>query len=522
MNFTTTAPNQDIIDVPPHVVRIESLVLAVVCTHLQDRHPTLSRQHIEFLSAPWVHFFTHSALHRFELQAGQSITAFAETSNHVDDQLHAVPGDTLAFMEYFRTPAYCSYLDLTLRGQTIPVDCRTAIHILDENLPAFCRTVAFMSCFPRNFRYLLQLVSLGYVRFLKNKPNCVEFATDWDERRQLACKVHAMLAADFPDIANWYAARLQALFPKSLLEYLSFNLNKKRTNHARRTLFSADGWQIIDDWKIYAVVQKVDHNCKWIGAPNAISHGCLAVFWQREFELSHLDRYLTWGWCRNSLSHVIPFYSPHFAGKRQSKVVNNSATSGILISSAARPRHLLEYPYTPERFGDYLKSQLVLAAQVHQLTNEQVAIRTRPKDLGWNLAEMIQSLNNPNVHLEFQDGKFAARLKLCRLHLCDNCSTTIAESLIANHPTLILISGEYFQMSPLADEETSVLMSAGIFHKNVSSLIDQLSKINADIFGWWSSDSTQKAVQIFLTFQAKNQSSIFEWKHALMHTSKNI
>lgn len=504
----STAPSTEITLPPPHVVRTELLILGAVRQHLLERHPWLTQKQVDFLCAPWVHFFTHSALHRLE--------QFGAPASNATAGRHGPPGDTLAFMEFFRTPAYREYLDRTLAGEPGRVECRMHPDVLTPDLPRSARTVAFMSCLPRSLRYMLPLLSAGRIRFLENRPRSVEVAPDWPRRAVLARQIQQALAADLAQAAAWLGTRAGELFPKSLLEHLAPNLQSKLALPPRRTLFSADGWQIIDDWKIYALAQKISHGTLWLGAPNAISHGSLAVFWQREFEISHMDRYLTWGWSRSGADHVYPFYSPHFAGQRQSRPARATVGRGVLITSAARPQHLLEFPYTPERFERYLQTQLNLADQAQQLTGWPVTIRTRPRDLGWDLKSMVQSLGNPQVRLEFQSGKFVERLRQSQVHICDNCSTTIAESLWANHPTLILIDDGYFQLHPQATSAYEALGKAGIFHTSLPSLLRHLDSIKGRVADWWCHPETQQATRIFLGNQCRDRSGYRNWTRALL------
>lgn len=510
----------DIRIAPKHVVEVESLIRSAICSHLEKLGLGITTKQIEFLCAPWVHFFTHSAMHRLELHGASELPA---DPSHSYRATQRVPGDTSSFVEYLRTPSYRKYVDATLIGQSEEFDGRTAIYQFQENLPPYADTIAFISCLPRRFRYLLQIYSLGKIRHMDNTPASVELDTDWDSRQSMSDEVCKSLQKNSVPAATWLSARVKELFPKSLLENLPGNFRQKISLPARKALFSGDGWQVIDDWKIYALAQKVRHQTQWIGSPNAVGHGSLAVFWQREFEISHLDTYLTWGWSRASASHakVVPFFCPNFAGQRASGPARTKPAHGVLISSAARPQHLLEYPYTPDRFERYLNSQLSLANDVQRMTGGQVSIRTRPRDLGWDLQQMVMFLGNPNVTLEFQKGKFADRLKKSWLHICDNCSTTIVESLWANHPTMILITDDYFQIAPAAQEEFTLLQSAGIFHSSKESLVAQLSQVNVKLESWWSSPKTQNAIQSFLSRQGHGGSRLGVWKRALLTQARD-
>ena len=502
---------------PARVLELQAVLIDATCRFLQQRVPALSEQQLRFLCEPWAHFFVHSALHRAELH-GQAPAPGHDLAFYGADR--AVPGDTLAFFEWFRSQSYRCYLDAKLAGQEGTLNCRTEVYVLGGEASALAATVCFKPCFPRNFKYLLHFYSLGRVGFMPDQPVYVAVRPDWTLRVELAACLRKALALGHPALADWLARCAAELCPKSLLEHLPVNFAAKCHSRARRALYSADAWHIIDDWKVYALAQKTRHQAHWIGAPNALSHGSLAVFWQREFELGVLDRYLTWGWAApaHTGKEIVPFYSPHLAGCSQAKPVHTADKTGILISAAARPQHLLEYPYTPDRFERYLQTQLALASEAHTLTGQPVAIRTRPRDLGWDVQAMVEALGVPQVTLEFQKGKFSERLAQCRLHICDNCSTTIAESLWANHPTLVLITEDYFQIRPEATADYDALGRAGVLYTHPASLLTQLERLEGSrLEDWWLADATQQAVQRFLARQGRTGSGLGDWKKALLN-----
>lgn len=504
------------------------MALSATCSYLSEKEPRLSLRQLEFLCAPWMHFFIHSVLNYLEIHGTPDVAPMAEPpsdSSPASPIIERVaPGDTFAFFNFSRSPAYRNYLDLSFSNKAVRFNGRSEVHTFPDQLPSSVTTVAFSSCLPRRFRYLLQLFSLGKVRHLPSKPHPLEIATDWRLRQSLSDQILVALTARIPQSARWISDRAKELFPKSLLENLSASLDSKWTIPAREYLFSADGWQIIDDWKIYALVQKLRNNAHWIGIPNALGHGCLAVFWQREFEIRHLDTYFTWGWKRDGdvHAHIVPFYSPHFAGQRQAAPSRTDSRKGILISSADRPRHLMEYPYTTARFEKYLDAQLNLAVHAQHLTNKPVAIRSRSRDPGWDLQSWVNSARTPQITLDSQDEKFSDRLKQSWIHICDNCSTTIAESLWANHPTLILITGEYFQLAATAATEFHDLADAGVFHSSLASLLNHLSQVQDDVSKWWASRQTQEAIRRFLDAQCRDGSTLATWKRALQGSHQGI
>jgi putative transferase (TIGR04331 family) len=497
------------------VSKVEDIVLNTIVSYLEAINPNISKHNLSFLCAPWVHFFTHSVIYKYQNQvkAGEISISGGNEFNHSDK--NQIPGDTLAFMEYSRTEAYSRYLEESLIGFGGKIDCRSSVQVLDISFPKAAETIAYMSCLPRHARLIITIASLGSVRFLKNQYKLVSFPTNWELRYGLAGIIKIGLEQEFLNLSHWFSQRVIEFFPKSLLEYLPSNLESKSRSHHRKILFSANAWGIIDDWKVYAVVQREIAAVKLVGASHSLNYGWLLNFWQRDFEVLYLDRYLTWGWVMNGKPNVIPFSAPQLIILRGKFKSFKSIRSGVLISSAARPKHLLEYPYTPDKFELYLNTQMELANRVQHQLKEEVAIRTRPSDLGWNLPKRIRLINNNHVIIEYQSGKFRNRLRKCRLHICDNCSTTVIESFALNHPTLVLITSDYFEISPTAENETQKLIEVGVMHTTIDSLIKKLASVNFQIEHWWNGESIQEAIKNFLEHQGRFDASLMDWKREL-------
>ena len=498
---------------PHHVQTLEREVSDAISDFLCQTLAELNTRDAHFLVEPWVHFFIHSALHRLE----QSTIPLVLTTSIFKPVSNDVPGDTLAFYEYLRTSNYCDYIDASLAGMESDVKCRRSTEILREPTGFQGKTLCYKSCFPRNFRYLIRLRSLGQVQFLSEPPEYHIIPVNVELRTRFEHFLITRINADRPMVGHWIARHIVKLFPVSLLENIQSNYAEKIRWKKKDILYSADAWHIIDDWRLIAIAQKNRHPTKWVGSPNAISHGTLAVFWQREFELKFLDKYLTWGWIpdHTTYSENLTFHPPHQAGKRQSTPSRSSKLGEILISTAARPKHLLEYPYTPERFAKYLDLQLSLAARIYNEAACHVAIRTRPKDLGWGLPKMVEYLSLAGVTHEFQTGKFNERLKRSKLHICDNCSTTIIESMWENHPTLIFFTDDYFQLNPSRKQDYEILRKANIFFDDMDLILKHIQNIVLDIDRWWGSPDVQLAVKRFLVTQGAINGTSQTWLNVL-------
>ncbi len=478
---------------------IEQRLLMALAAFVRERVVPLEDTLAEFLVAPWCHFFSHGAVHRWSL-CPQSQVSLPLSGK--------VPGDTLAFMELSRTNEYKAFLDGVLRGQVPDYPCRESLEVL--RFPRFYAvSTVFSGGFPREAKYRLQMLSLGRIYFSRRERHSRAVAVQGELRQLLGQHLlHAL--ADLP-CASYLAALVPQLFPRSLLEDLASNLQAKQTLHKNRILYSCNGWDIIDDWKIYAITQK-RQGALWYGAPHAINHGCLSIFWQREFELRYLDRYLSWGWrAEQYRRNLMSFFSPKTLGFQPKAPARIAPQGDYLLSTAGRPQHLLEYPYSPERFEVYLNSQFAMAMAIADQSGSKVTIRGRYKDFGWDLSARVAALGNPLVTSELQASPFVQRLRQAKAHICDTTSTTIVDSLWENYPTLICINNTYFELAPFALDDFEILKKVGIFHTDLPSLLAQLARVQDDIEGWWQTDAVQKAVAEFLWRQGRVSSGYRPW-----------
>lgn len=119
--------------------------------------------------------------------------------------------------------------------------------------------------------------------------------------------------------------------------------------------------------------------------------------------------------------------------------------------------------------------------------------------------------------LDFQSGVFINEVTNYSLHVSDNTSTTILESLIVNHPTIIVIANKYFSIDAMASDSFNILKEVGIFHTTIESYKSHLDEINGYINDWWHSQKTQLAISNFLNQHAKIGGGITIWRNALLN-----
>ena len=184
----------------------------------------------------------------------------------------------------------------------------------------------------------------------------------------------------------------------------------------------------------------------------------------------------------------------------------------IMISAAARPTHTIEFPYHYSNFINYTNTQIKLAKNLHALTNKKIIIRTREKNRGNSLEKSYsKEIISEDIIILNQKGDFIKNLENFSLHIADNTSTTILDSLWKNFPTLILITDDYFKISSNALQTFSGLSKVGVFHRDIESILEQMKVIKADINKWWTNEILQIEVKLFLEAHAKSLNDPKNW-----------
>lgn len=488
------------------VTAIEKKVTVFLASELEFGN--LEMRDKEFLVAYWVHFFSHSALSIwFSSKQGQ----ICREANYRN-----IPADTTAFMGLNRTLDYASYLQATM-SQSCPetiFKIERQNSVLDAGQMRDMKVMLYKSGFSKKFRLMLSIVSMWRIRSFSKMKRLPLSNRDHARRNHIANKLQKLLKEYA--FGEWYSIRLVEFLPAIFLEdFRNVAQEYGKFRSGLRGIFSRDCWSSDDSLKLFSVlsVNRVNEKPVRIGSPHAMNYGTLKAFWLRDFEANYLDRYLSWGW---SYRDITPFYAVQYSGLRRPEwPARIKADFEILITGAARPRHLLEYPYTAEAFAGYMDRQIELAEELARETGLKVTIRTRQKERGQELENRIRTFGDVGFNFEYQGDAFAKRVKNC-LHISDNTSTTVIETLWMNQPTLLLIEPGYFEIWENAAAEFGELESAGILHTSRESVVRFILENQGRINEWWRAPGTQYAVDKFIDKQARSGGTLKNWKKILL------
>lgn len=468
--------------------------------------PMTQEQKIALIS-PWCRSFTHTTLHYY-------LTASPGISNEFNPD--NAPGDTLAFMRWHKTDEFLEYLSGNHSPNKSWVQIQTESELLVMPRFFWAKTICFQSGIRKRFLSQLIFFSFFKIQKLSYKKSIRKYSINAPLREEIFQDLADHLK-EYP-FGVWLSQKTLEMLPRIFLEGINAAYTSYNKTQSFDTIFSSDCWSSIDSLKIMAFAQKNKKKMTLIGTPHAFNYSALDQFWLTSYELTFLDKYLSWGNLHVSHKNFISFFINKFAGYKRSlqpKIVNDR--NPILFTGAMRPNHLVEYPFDPAVFQKYLLQEIDIARVTAKITNQSVKIRTRNRDRGGSFELIFKNNSPPNVTLDFQTGTFINEVINYSLHISDNTSTTIIESLIINHPTIIIITNEYFSINSIAIASFDRLKEVGIFHTSIESYTAHLKKINGHINDWWQDHKTQLTIVNFLDEHARVSGSIIMWKKALLN-----
>jgi putative transferase (TIGR04331 family) len=92
---------------------------------------------------------------------------------------------------------------------------------------------------------------------------------------------------------------------------------------------------------------------------------------------------------------------------------------------------------------------------------------------------------------------FRQSLADCRLYICDHLSTTFAEALVANKPTILFWNPLTNRLRPESQPYYELLRTNGILFDSPEEAAFAVNEAYADVESWWNNAVRQAAVAEF-------------------------
>lgn len=276
-----------------------------------------------------------------------------------------------------------------------------------------------------------------------------------------------------------------------------------------RVIFSATGWYFEEEFKQWAAISK-EKGVTLIGTQHGGNYGSILDTFEEEFETEITDRYYTWGWeKKNCRAQVIPFYGSKLIGNKKNGPSNSK--KGILFISTQicrYPFYICRYSYIIDK---YLSWQQIFINKVDSKIKPMMKIRLHKLDYDFEMHERWKDFA-PDLLVEGFDVPFLSRLRDCRLIVCDHLSTTFAEALSSNKPSILFWDRESYTLKNEAVPYYNMLNDVGILYYSPEEAAEKVNLVYSDVEKWWNRSDLQSALKIFTDKYARSiNNGNIEW-----------
>jgi putative transferase (TIGR04331 family) len=113
-----------------------------------------------------------------------------------------------------------------------------------------------------------------------------------------------------------------------------------------------------------------------------------------------------------------------------------------------------------------------------------------------------------NTNKSFYGAINKSRLAIITYHP----NVTSLETLSANFPTLLFWNSDQLKLRDDVQDYYDKLEDAGVYHRTLESLIQQIERVYYDIDEWWYSDKVQISVKKYCAkFAHTNNNCVDDW-----------
>ncbi len=369
------------------------------------------------------------------------------------------------------------------------------------------------SYLPRTFEVALLLMTRGKIFSLRFHPNKIYMGTPSTSpineaaRSQLSSIPHSSCG-----IESLIIEMIHRCMPKIFVEdydKLCLRSDGVYKNYRPKAIYSANVWWYDEDFKHWAAKCQ-EQGTKLVNG----THGGGAFFHKYKIfemlEIAISDYYLTWGWINPEDPRILE--TPANILVNVSKRTNRVSSDRILYVGTTAPRYNVG---SLENFSHYIKWQERFFKSIHRRLVKNLLVRMHYLDNNWKmkhrLVKFLPSLQFDNLAVGFQQ-----KLRGARVCVFDYLSTTFAEALASNVPTVLFFDEAKYPIFENMAPCFRALKDAHILHETPEDAADWIAHVYDDTDSWWLSEPCQKAVKDFCYLYARtSKKPLRDWINTL-------
>lgn len=502
-----------------HVRKLHEKMLPLLATALNSIHGTNhSERYWRILLGPWLQQYLSVAYDRYRCIKHALCEYPGLSTIGLAEQSFVVPADTLDFAcllledsynlqfytkilsalgvafprretEVARNPLYRKLLVKSWKRRLIS---RVVTRLADVSAIFFNTLILRNPYFSKQFQLQLIRKKLGRILPDLTQMNpCPRFECDSVKRAQLRA-----IEIGSDEFESCLSAMLFSDIPQCFVEGYNRTANEARQAYPKRAaaIFSANGWYYDEVFKQWAAC-RADEGTLLLGTPHGGNYGALKSMPSEDHETAIVDYYYSWGWERDDCAaKVLPMPASKLAGRE--KIGADNSKSGILWAATSVPRYLSQFPFLPVHFQDYLAWQSRFARSLSTDLIGEIRFRPHYENYSWGTVERMKDCI-PDIRIDSWDVPFQVSLENCRLYVCDHLSTTFAEALAANKPTLLFCNPETNPLRAEAQPYFDLLKAGGILFDTPEAAALAAEAVYDDVETWWNVPERQELIRSF-------------------------
>ena len=248
-------------------------------------------------------------------------------------------------------------------------------------------------------------------------------------------------------------------------------------------------WFYNEAFKVCAAESRHLRDSKLIGVQHGGAYGMLEHHPLLDEEIEGKDFYLTWGWTAPKSHPLIGLPSPKLSAVKPRKYSDVARASTILLTVS-------EVPIYPRwiglnEFADAVwrrkqTQQLLIGIEKNIL--RRISVRPNTGNLGWDFDDSLKSILPPN-YIDQRKKTFKSRLEDCSLLITNVPSTTYAEAIASNTPTLLYWNK--FTPTKAFRPFLEAFKEAKIAFENGGDLASFINYHDGNLVDWWFSREIQ-------------------------------
>jgi putative transferase (TIGR04331 family) len=270
-------------------------------------------------------------------------------------------------------------------------------------------------------------------------------------------------------------------------------------------ILSMNSWWFDEAFKHWAACC-AERGTILVGGQHGGNYGVSRNHWAENHEKKIVDKYFTWGWPEIRNPKVVPTPASKLINikKRPNKISGRR----ILFTGTAEARFNVGIR---KDFANYLNWQHRFFRSVSPELTEEFRVRLHYADYGWGIKRRLEKAF-PKLEYDIWNRPFRQSLHDCRLFVCDHLSTTYAEALASNVPTVLYWNEDAIPIRESANPIINELKTCRILHDTPESAAAWIGKVYPKLEDWWLLEQTQQTVLKFCSKHARtSKTPLRDW-----------